>query len=263
MKGVQAVFHCAVNDAFWPPRSSAVITRNVTGTRNVLVAMATSGVERFVHVGSAFSFGAGTRDEPGTEDTPYHGDRFKLACIDSMKSAQDLVLRYNQSGRVHCVVVNPTLVVGSVTGWRTPFSVLLEHVRSGSSFYPSGGINIVGAPDVAGAALKALGRGSSGSCYIIGGENLSYKELLEKLASASGVPPPARLQNDLPVLCRGLMGSLGGRFSGRAPRLTLQLARLAVAPMYYSHQRAAHQLEFSPAPIEDEIERVCRQPSVL
>lgn len=259
LKGVQAVFHCAMSIAYWPARSPEVISRNIAGTRNVLVAMAKSGVERLVHVGSAFSFGPGTEDEPGTEETPYDGGRFHLACIDSIRSAQELVLRYSESGRVLCVVVNPTLVVGSGGGLTSPFSVLAEHVASGNSFYPSGGINVVGVADTANAILKALGRGKSGSCYIIGGENLSYRELLQKVASALGVRPPTELESDLRVLTRGWMGSLRGRFQGKTPRLTLELARLGVASMYYSHERATRELEFSPGPIDPEIEGFCRQ----
>jgi dihydroflavonol-4-reductase len=259
LNGVQAVFHCESSSVYWPPRSKQVISRNVAGTRNVLVTMAKAGVERLVHVGSAFSFGAGTVDEPGTEDTPYDGGRFNLACIDSMKIAQDVVLRYNESGKVLCLVLNPTLVVGSA-GWMiNPLSVIARHLASGKSSYPPGGINVVGAADVARAILKALGRGKSGNCYIIGAENLSYKELFEKMALALGVKAPTDPYGDLQFLTRGSIGSLLGKLRGKAPPLTLELARLGAASLYYSHDKAARELEFCPGPVDHEIEMFCRQ----
>jgi dihydroflavonol-4-reductase len=259
LKGVQAVFHCESSSSYWPPRSPEVIALNTTGTRNLLVAMAKSGVERLVHVGSAFSFGAGTEEEPGTEKTPFDGGRFKLACIDSMKAAQDFVLRYNESGKVLCMVINPTLVVGSAPGAVTPFSILAGYLVSGNSSYPSGGVNVVGAADVATAVLKALGRGKSGSCYIIGGENLSYKELFERMAPALGVPPPKNPESDSRFILRGSAGSLRGKLLRGTPPLSRELARLGTATLYYSHEKAARELDFSPSPIGPEIEGFCRQ----
>jgi dihydroflavonol-4-reductase len=259
LKGVQAVFHCESSSTYWPPRSPRVIAVNATATRNLLVAMAKSGVERLVHLGSAFSFGAGTLDEPGTEETPYDGGKFRLSCIDSMKAAQDFVLRYNESGKVLCMVLNPTLIVGSAPGALTPFSILAEYVSSGYSSFPSGGINVVGAADVARAVLKALGRGKSGNCYIIGAENLSYADLFKKMAPALGVPTPKNREGDSRFIRRGSAASLRGKLLRRTPAMTRELARLGTATLYYSHEKATRELDFSPSPVGPEIEEFCRQ----
>jgi dihydroflavonol-4-reductase len=259
LKGVQAVFHCESSSRYWPPRSPQVIAGNAAATRNLLVAMAKSGVERLVHLGSAFSFGAGTLEEPGTEETPYDGGKFKLSCIDSMKAAQDFVLRYNESGKVLCMVINPTLIVGSAPGAGTPFSILADYLSSGNSACPSGGINVVGAADVAAAVLKALGRGKSGNCYLIGGENLSYEELFEKMAPALGVPAPKNLESDSRFILLGSVGSLRGKLLRGTPLITRELARLGTATLYYSHEKAARELDFSPSPVGPEIEVFCRQ----
>ena len=258
LNGIQAVFHCDLADLFWPQRSASVRAHNVEGTRNLLVAMARAGVEDLVNVGSAFSFGAGTIEEPGTEETPYDGERFGLACLDSTHSAQELVLRFNETGRVRCVVVNPSLVIGAGAGHQGTFAELLEYVAAGNRTYPSGGINVVSAADVSRAALKAFGRGKAGRCYILGSENLTYHELFKKVAISLGVPVPARRASDANVLARGLAGSLSGRLTGKRPTLALGLSRLAVTPMYYSSDRSARELEFSPDPVDTAIDEACR-----
>ncbi len=258
LEGRQAVFHCDQSTEYRPARSADVIARNVDGTRNLLVAMARSGVEQLVHVGSAFSFGAGALDQPGTEDTPYDGEKFGLACLDSMKSAQDLALRYNESGKLRCVVVNPTLVVGPGGGAQGPLTALLEYAASGSGTYPPGGVNLVAARDAGAATLKALGRGRSGNCYILGGVNLSYRELLEKVSSALGLRPPDRIDPDAEVIARGGAGSFFARFRKKRSPLSRELARFAAADMYYSSARAERELAFLPGPIEPAIEEACR-----
>lgn len=257
LDGRQAVFHCDHSTAYQPARSVDVIARNVDGTRNLLVAMARSGVEQLVHVGSAFSFGAGTLDQPGTEDRPYDGEKFGLACLDSMKSAQDLVLRYNESGKLRCVVVNPTLVVGSGGGTSGPLAGVLEYMASTSGTCPAGGVNLVAARDAGAATLKALGRGRPGRCYILGGANMSYLELLEKVSSVLGLQPPDRIEADAEVLSRGRASSFSARFKKKRSLLSRELARFAAADMYYSSARAARELAFSPGPIEPAIEEAC------
>jgi dihydroflavonol-4-reductase len=257
LEGRQAVFHCDQSTAYRPARSAAVVARNVNGTRNLLVAMSRSGVEQLVHVGSAFSFGPGALDKPGTEDNPYDGERFGLACLDSLKVAQDLALRYNESGKLRCIVVNPTLVVGPGGGPDGPFAALFEYATAGNGTYPPGGVNLVTARDAAAAAFRALGRGRPGRCYILGGVNLSYRTLLEKVSSALGLRPPDRIDPDIEVLAGAGAGSFFARFRRKRSLLTGELARLAAAELYYSSERAVRELAFSPGPIEPAIEEAC------
>lgn len=258
LEGAQAVFHCASAGRYWPLRPDALHAGNVEGTRNLLVAMSRAGIDKLVHLGSAFSFGAGTLEEPGTEETPYDGERFGLACLDSTHAAQELVLRYGESGKLRCVVINPTLVIGAGAGPAEPLTALLRYASSGHKVFPPGGVNAVAVADVAAVALKALGRGLPGHCYIVGGENVSYRELLAKLATALGVPAPSRAAGVRGLLARGLAGSIRGRLTGAVPTMTSGLARLAAATLYYSGEKAASQLEYSPGPLDPAIESACR-----
>lgn len=249
LEGVTAVFHCSMDRSIRPEANTSSREINARGTRNLLIAMTRSGVEEMVQVGSAFSFGGGGMEDPGTEETPYDGERFGLSCLDSCRAAQELALRFNEDGKVRCVLVNPTLAIGA-GGNASPSATLFKWVRSGARRFPPGGINVVDARDVARAAVRALGRGRPGNCYILGGENLSYHELLTRVASATGLPAP-----DLPATGRSMLAgaralSALGRVARRKPLLGPGLALLAASEMYYSSEKAARELGFSASPID-------------
>ena len=256
LAGAQAVFHCALVTELRHPRSRAARAKNVDGTRNLLVGMSRSGVENLVHVGSASSFGPGAMDEPGTEETPFDPQAFRFTCFDSIHQAQELVLRYNQSGKVRCVIVNPTLVIGEYGLPSGPGTDIMGYSSIGR--YTSGGANVVGAADVARGILKALGRGKAGRCYILGGSNVEYRDLYGMIATSMGHPPPTRLSGDRAVIARGLAGSLYGRLTGRVPARSAGAARLAVAPIYYTQRRAVEELELPTSPLDTVVEGACR-----
>lgn len=253
LAGVRAVFHCACVLALEPPRANWIAQANVQGTRNLLVAMARGGVEDLVHVGSASSFGYGTMEEPGCEESPYAGARFRLACFDSARAAQDMVERYNRDGRIRGVIANPTLALGPFDCLPGPGRELFRAAECGSSRYPSGGANVIGARDAARAVLKALGRGRPGHGYILGGWNVSYEDLLSKLASARGAPGPDKRWSDSAVMLRGAACSLL-KAVRRKPALTIETARLATTGMYYSSERADVELGLELTPLESVIE---------
>lgn len=254
---IQAVFHCHSSYECWTHGPLSARSLNVDGTRNVLVAMARAGVEKLVHVGSAFSYAPGTLTEPGTEEESPGGASALPALSPSARSARELVSRYGESGRLRCVMVGPTLVMGEETSGTGPVTAILRYVADGNRFYPPGGINVVAAADVASAALKALGRGSVGGSYILGGFNISYRELMYRAASALGVPAPSRHASPGRLLARGRASSALGRLTGRAPALTAELARLTATTLYYSSDRASRELGYEPGPLVPAIEDAC------
>ena len=258
LQGIQAVFHSAHTAAFWPPRAGWIDAVNLGGTRNLLVAMSRAGVETLVHVGSAFSFGFGTPDEPGTEETPYMADRFHLACFDSMRRAQELVQMYTDEGKIRGIIVNPTLVLGPYFAPQDAAASLISHVSGSPRRYPSGGINVVGADDAARAIVKALGRGRPGRCYILGGCNIGYRELFEKIAAALGVQPATKQWPDRTLIARGFLGSLHGKLTGRKPPVTREVAHVMETDMYYDPARAISELELSATPLDTIVEDACR-----
>jgi dihydroflavonol-4-reductase len=258
LQGTQAVFHCEHAGAFWPPRDERIGAVNLGGTRNLLVAMSRAGTETLVHVGSAFSFGFGTLDEPGTEESPYRSDRFHIACLDSIRRAQELVQMYTDEGKIRGIIVNPTFVLGPYCTSPGAARSLFSYINKAPRRYPSGGINVVGAGDAAGAAVRALGRGRPGRCYILGGHNVGHKELFEKIAEALGVPPATKEWNDRSLLARGFLGSIHGKLTGRRPPVTREIARVLSTGMYYDSSRATSELDLTVTPLDAIVEDACR-----
>jgi len=258
LQGAQAVFHCEHAGAFWPPRDDRIDAVNLGGTRNLLVAMSRAGTETLVHVGSAFSFGFGTLDEPGNEESPYRADRFHLACFDSMRRAQELVQMFTDEGKIRGIIVNPTFALGPYCTLPGAAGSLFSYINKAPRRYPSGGVNVVGAVDAAGAVIKALGRGRPGRCYILGGHNVGYRELFEKIGSALGVPPATKEWHDRTLLARGFLGSLHGKLTGRKPPLTREIAQVMSTGMYYDPARAMSELDLSVTPLDTIVEDACR-----
>lgn len=257
LRGAQAVFHClrlTLPGATGDPKPPASY---IQGTRNLLVAMSRAGVENLVHVGSATSFGFGTEDEPGTEESPYAGSRFGWAALGSLLKAQQLVLRYTDEGRIRGVVVNPTLSIGPYARADDIGAAILGYVASSPRYWFSGGVNLVGAKDAAVGVLKALGRGKPGQCYILGGHNISYRELFEKIAGSFRVPAPTRSMPAALRIAAGQSGSFMNKM-GVKRLFTAPASRLSSTHMYYSAAKALDELELPMTPVDDVIEVACR-----
>ncbi|MFH1150073.1 MAG: NAD-dependent epimerase/dehydratase family protein [Actinomycetota bacterium] len=237
LAGVNAVFDCGFCWQAWPPGEAR---ESLETTGNLLVAMSRCGVERLVHAGTAFSFEPGSLTEPGDEQVPRAGPLFGLDCLGSAKQAQDNVLRFRDSEKVAAVVVNPTVVLGDHDPGGTLCSALLERAGTGEEV-PPGGVNVVGAADAARATLKALGRGVAGRCYILGGWNVTYRELFalmtrgEARRRPEGPSPAGR-------------GPLRGRLSGR--RSDRLAGEITSRELYYGSARASSELGLEPSPLE-------------
>ncbi len=231
--GVNAVFDCGFSRQTWPPGNAR---KSLETTGNLLIAMSRSGVERLVHVGTAFSIEPGGLSAPGDEEDPRSAPLFGLECLGAARQAQDNVLRFYDSEKVHAVVVNPTVLLGDHDTGGTLCSALFERAVSRDEGAPQGGINVVGAADAARATMKALGRGGAGRCYILGGWNVPCGELFELMAPRGGDPSASG------------RGPLRERFLGRrAGRLA---GEIASRELYYGNSRAVAELGLEPAPLE-------------
>ena len=112
MQGCDAVIHTAANTSIWPNRSEAVRRVNVNGTRYLIDAALEIGVERFIYVGTANSFGFGSKDQPGDETKPYQSAKYNLDYMDSKYQAQLSLLEAVKQRNLPGLVINPTFMFG-------------------------------------------------------------------------------------------------------------------------------------------------------
>lgn len=257
-RGCDAVFHVAASTAMWPPRDPKITAVNVEGTQNVLEAVANCGIGKMVHVGSASSIGYGTKEQPGTEETPYKYHGFGLAYFDSKLEAQRLVLKYVKEKGLDIVIVNPTFMLGPHDSGPSSGRLISRFVDLKPMFYPPGGRCFVHVRDVASGMISAMKKGRSGECYILGCRNMDMKEFFGAVARVAGIRPPALMIPKQAMLLAGAAGSAIGTVTGKTPEITYEMARSSCLGSYYSPTKAVRELGLPQTPVETAIEDAYR-----
>jgi len=189
MAGCQWVFHVAALYSYWGYRWDDFYDTNVKGTRRVLEAARDAGVQRIVYTSSIAALGVNKDRSPATEETPstladrigpYQRSKFM---------AQEVACELARQG-LPVVIVNPSTPVGVGDHKPTPTGQIIVDFLNGRMFgYVDTGLNIVDVEDVAAGHILAAERGRVGERYILGGENLTLKQILDILAEVSGRPP--------------------------------------------------------------------------
>lgn len=251
-EGVDAICHLAADTSVWPSRNPSAVRVNVDGTKNAVKAAMLVKVRRFVHVGTANSFSYGSAKCPGAEDTPYRCHKYGLDYMDSKYRAQQVVKQAAANG-LPAVIVNPTFMLGAYDSKPSSGQMLLALYKGHVKGYTSGGKNFICVEDAAVGVANALMKGRLGESYILGHENLSYKEAFTRMAKVMKIKPPkARIPGWL-VICVGLLNSAIARLTGRKPGVSLPLARIACEGHYYSSAKAVKELDLPQTPIEEGI----------
>ena len=200
LDGCRSVVHVAACYDFWREDPSEFYRTNVIGTRNVLEAARDLGVERLVHTSSAGTLSPGLGvDGLGDEENAFDLRRFRGHYKTSKAMAENLAVRAAARG-LPVVIVHPTTVLGPGDRRPTPTGSLIVHyLNRHMKVYVEMIQNLVDVRDVALGHVLALEKGRPGDRYVLGGENLSMRELLGLLAEITGIPAP-RLALPHPLL---------------------------------------------------------------
>jgi dihydroflavonol-4-reductase len=242
--GCDAVFHVAADYRLGAPRPQELYQANVEGTRNVLNAARAAGVSRIVYTSSVATIGIPADGTPGTEATPValtdmvgHYKRSKFL-------AEELAREAARAG-LPVVIVNPSTPVGPGDVKPTPTGLMVRDAACGRMpAYVDTGLNIVHVDDVAAGHLLAFERGRTGESYILGGEDMTLREILADIARQVGRRPPwvrlpARALLPVAVVAEGL-----ARLTGGSTRITVEGVRLAHKRMFFSSDKAARELGY-------------------
>lgn len=189
MVGCGWVFHVAALYSYWGHRWDDFYQTNVEGTRRVLEIAGEEGVERIVHTSSIAALGVHEDRTPATEETPSSLDDRIGPYQRSKFLAEQVALDLACQG-LPVVIVNPSTPVGVGDHKPTPTGqIVVDFLNGRMSGYVDTGLNIADVEDVATGHLLAAERGRVGERYILGGENLTLKQVLDLLAEVSGRPP--------------------------------------------------------------------------
>jgi dihydroflavonol-4-reductase len=252
--GARFCFHVAARYAFWPKEPEHYYRTNVEGTRNVVGGAWRSGVERICYTSSVATIGLQRTDDGASanEDDYAHVEHLFGNYKRSKYVAEHEVLRLGAQG-APVVLTQPTFPVGPGDRRPTPTGKLvLDFLNGKMPGYVDTILNVVHVDDLAAGHLLALERGSQGTSYVLGGENLTMRELLALLASITGLRAPTlRVPAAVTILAARASDAVEAGIFRREPHVPLEGARMAATQMRYDDSRARRDLGYTSRPPED------------
>lgn len=253
-KGCAAVIHAAAYTSVSPARHPDHWAINQTGTENVIAAVRAENLRRLVYVGTANVFGFGPKEQPGHEKTPYAGARYGLDYMDSKVAATQAVLDAVRQYDLPAVLVHPAFLLGPLDVKPSSGAMLLAVAKGQLPGYPVGGKNVIDVRDAAVGTVNALTMGRVGHSYILGHENLAYRELFQLMAEVTGVRPPRFALS--PTLARwyGQVSDWMARRTGTPARVNTAMALVGNDGHYFTSQKAIDELKLPQTPIRQAVE---------
>src|SRR5246127_1931017 len=212
ISGCDTVFHVAADYRLWVRDPAEMYRSNVEGTRAILEAARKNKVRRLVYTSSVATIGFTGNGHPADEDSPVsladmigHYKRSKFM-------AEQVAMEAGRSG-LQVVTVNPTTPVGEQDVKPTPTGrIVLDFLKRKFPAYVETGLNLVDVRECARGHIAALEKGKSAERYILGGEDLTLKQILDKLGAISGLPSP---KVKLPYFVAYAAGAIDQTVSGR------------------------------------------------
>jgi dihydroflavonol-4-reductase len=254
--GMRFVFHAAAVYGFWAKDPAIFYDVNVGGTRNVLAAAAAEGAERIVYTSTVGTLGLdGTGlGKPASEDNVADIAHLFGHYKRSKYVAEHEVLRSAAQGAPVTLVL-PTFPLGPRDHRPTPTGkVVVDFLNGRIPGYVETAMNIAHVDDLAAGHLLALERGRPGRSYIVGGENLTMRELLATLAEVTGLPSVGvRFPRTLALAAGLLSETVEGRILGRHPTVPLEAARMSTTVMTFDDSRARTELGYSSRPAREAV----------
>ncbi len=247
--GCSGLFHVAADYRLWTPKPDGIYQTNVSGTRELMLAAAAAGVERIVYTSSVATLGLTPDGTPADETAPAAIDDMIGHYKRSKFLAEAEVLKLAGDEGLPVVIVNPSTPVGPRDIKPTPTGRMIVEAAAGRMpAFVDTGLNLVHVDDVAAGHLLAYERGAVGERYILGGENMTLREILRDIAAITGRRPPrVRLPHGL-VVPIAYVAEAWARLGGGEPFVTVDGVRMARKLMFFSSQKARDALGFRSRP---------------
>jgi dihydroflavonol-4-reductase len=260
LAGCEAVFHVAADYRLWVRDPEQMYRSNVEGTRSLLEAARKQGVRRVVYTSSVATMGF-----PSNGQANGH-----VADEQSPVSLADMIGHYKRSkfmaeqvafdaarSGVDVVVVNPTTPIGERDVKPTPTGrIVLDFLKRKFPAYVETGLNLVDATECAHGHIQAFEKGKPGERYILGGENLTLKQILDRLAAITGLKSPTVKLPFVFAFATGVVDEMvTGRLLRREPRATIDAVRMGRKMMFVSSAKAERELGWRIVPVDGALRR--------
>jgi len=250
IRGCEAVMHVAADYRLWVTDPETMLATNVTGTRELLRLAREENCRRVVYTSSVATIGFFSDGRISDEVTPVsladmvgHYKRSKFL------AEQEAVAAARQGQQV--IILNPTTPIGSGDTKPTPTGrIVVDFLKRKFPAYMDTGLNLVDVNEVARTHVHALEAGRPGERYILGGENLTLKQILDKMSAITGLPSPTmRVPHSVAMIFALCDQTITGKMRGQEPRATVEAVRMGRKMMFVSSAKAERELGFRVVPV--------------
>jgi dihydroflavonol-4-reductase len=258
LQGCDAVLHVAADYRLWVPDPADMYKANVDGTRELLRLAREAGVPRVVYTSSVATMGFKTDGTVVDETTPVT----EAAMIGHYKRskwlAEQEALQAAQAGQT-VMILNPTTPIGPLDTKPTPTGrILVDFLNRNFPAYVDTGLNLVDVHEIARIHLAALTTGRPGERYILGGENLTLKQILDKLAAITGLPSPTqKVPHAVAMAYAFFEENFTGKLRGKEPRATVEAVRMGKKMMFASSAKAERELGLRVLSVDSALREAC------
>lgn len=250
LRGCDALVHVAADYRLWVPDPADMYKANVDGTRELLRIAREEGIAKVVYTSSVATMGFRKDTTIVDENTPVNEADMIGHYKRSKWLGEQEAIAAARAGQ-HVMILNPTTPIGPGDRKPTPTGrIIVDFLKGKFPAYVDTGLNLVDVEEIARMHLVALDRGTPGERYILGGENLTLKQILDKMAAISGLPSPSmKVPHAVAMIFAFFDETITGKLRGKEPRATVEAVRMGRKHMFASSARAERDLGFEIKPV--------------
>jgi dihydroflavonol-4-reductase len=250
IRGCDALVHVAADYRLWVRDPQQMYAANVDGTRDLLRIAREEGVAKVVYTSSVATMGFKADGTIVNEETPVtlsdmigHYKRSKFL-------GEQEAIQAAKAGQ-HVMILNPTTPIGAGDAKPTPTGrIIVDFLNKKFPAYVDTGLNLVDVTEIARMHVVALERGTSGERYILGGENLTLKQILDRMSAITGLPSPKmKVPHSVAMAFALFDETITGKLRGKEPRATVEAVRMGKKMMFASSAKAERDLGFQVVPV--------------
>ncbi len=250
--GCTTLYHVAADYRLWTRDPDALYASNVEGTRALMTAALAASVERVVYTSSVATLGLNADGTPANEETPVTEANMIGHYKRSKYLAERVVDAFIHERDLPAVIVNPSTPIGPYDIKPTPTGRLIrDAIRGRIPAYVDTGLNVVHVEDVALGHLLAHQHGTIGRRYILGGENMTLREILAEIARlCDRRPPRIKLPRALVYPLAYVSELWASATDGPEPQATVDGLRMSRKRMFFDSSRARTELGYRARPAQ-------------
>jgi len=256
ISGCDTVFHVAADYRLWVRDPNEMYRSNVDGTRALLEAAKNNSVQRVVYTSSVATIGFTSDGRPADEESPVSLADMLGHYKRSKYMAEQVAMEAGRRG-MQVITVNPTTPIGEQDVKPTPTGrIVVDFLKRKFPAYVDTGLNLVDVRECARGHVAALEKGKTGERYILGGQDLTLKQILDKLGQITGLPSPTIKLPYIFAFAAGVVDeAVTGMLLRREPRATIDTVRMGKKKMFASSAKAQRELGWKILSVDDALRR--------